>query len=47
MNDAFILAAIVFITLAMFIWLGQSTITPTKPVEKLQEAEAEEMMEQG
>jgi MFS transporter, DHA2 family, multidrug resistance protein len=47
LNDAFLLGALVFIVLAAFVWLAQSTIMPTKPVEKLREAEAEEMMEQG
>jgi MFS transporter, DHA2 family, multidrug resistance protein len=47
MNDAFLLGAFAFLALAAFIWLAQSTIVPTKRVEKLREAEAEEMMEQG
>jgi MFS transporter, DHA2 family, multidrug resistance protein len=47
MNDAFLLGAFVFVILAIFVWLGRSTVLPTKPVEKLREAEAEEMMEQG
>jgi MFS transporter, DHA2 family, multidrug resistance protein len=47
LNDAFLLGAFVFLALAAFIWLAQSTITPTKKVETLREAEAEEMMEQG
>jgi len=47
LNDAFLLGAFVFVVLAAFVWLAGSTVTPTKPVEKLREAEAEEMMEQG
>ncbi|MGB6174761.1 MAG: MFS transporter [Methylocella sp.] len=47
MNDAFLLGAAVFFGLAAFVWLGQSTIMPTKPVQRLREAEAEEMIEQG
>jgi DHA2 family multidrug resistance protein len=47
MNDAFLLGAFVFVMLAAFVWLARSTITPTKPIEKLGDAEAEEMMEQG
>jgi DHA2 family multidrug resistance protein len=47
LNDAFLLGAFVFVALAAFIWLAQSTVAPTKPVERLREAEAEEMMEQG
>jgi MFS transporter, DHA2 family, multidrug resistance protein len=47
LNDAFLLGAFVFLALAAFIWLAQSTVAPTKPVERLREAEAEEMMEQG
>ncbi|MGH6838992.1 MAG: MFS transporter [Methylocella sp.] len=47
MNDAFLLGAAVFVALAAFVWLASSTIQPTKRVEKLREAEAEEMMEQG
>jgi MFS transporter, DHA2 family, multidrug resistance protein len=47
LNDAFLLGAFVFVVLAAFIWLAQSTIAPTKKVETLREAEAEEMMEQG
>ena len=47
LNDAFLLGAFVFLALAAFIWLAQSTIAPTKKVETLREAEAEEMMEQG
>jgi DHA2 family multidrug resistance protein len=47
MNDAFLLGAFVFVMLAAFVWLARSTITPTKPIEKLRDAEAEEMMEQG
>jgi MFS transporter, DHA2 family, multidrug resistance protein len=46
-NDAFLLGAFVFVVLAAFVWLAGSTIMPTKPSEKLREAEAEEMMEQG
>jgi MFS transporter, DHA2 family, multidrug resistance protein len=47
LNDAFLLGAFVFLALAAFIWLAQSTVAPTKPVERLREAEAEEIMEQG
>ena len=47
MNDAFLLGAFVFVMLAAFVWLARPTIMPTKRVEKLREAEAEEMMEQG
>jgi DHA2 family multidrug resistance protein len=47
MNDVFLLGAFVFVMLAAFVWLARSTITPTKPIEKLRDAEAEEMMEQG
>ena len=47
LNDAFLLGAFVFVALAVFVWLGRSTVIPTKRVEKLREAEAEEMMEQG
>lgn len=47
MNDAFLLGAFVFVALAAFVWLAHSTVIPTKRVEKLREAEAEEMMEQG
>lgn len=47
LNDAFLLGAFVFVVLAAFVWLAQSTVIPTKPVERLREAEAEEMMEQG
>jgi DHA2 family multidrug resistance protein len=47
MNDAFLLGAVVFVALAAIVWLAESTITPRKAVEKLREAEAEEMMEQG
>lgn len=46
-NDAFLFGAFVFVVMAAFVWLAQSTIVPTKAVEKLREAEAEEMMEQG
>ncbi len=46
-NDAFFLGAFVFVALAVFVWLARSTIAPTKTVETLREAEAEEMMEQG
>jgi DHA2 family multidrug resistance protein len=47
-NDAFLLGAVVFFALAAFVWLAESTIVmPRKRVEKLREAEAEEMMEQG
>lgn len=46
-NDAFFLGAGVFVALAGFVWLAQSTVIPTKRVAKLREAEAEEMMEQG
>ena len=47
MNDAFLLGAFVFVMLAAFVWFARSTSTPAKPVEKLREAAAEEMMEQG
>jgi MFS transporter, DHA2 family, multidrug resistance protein len=47
LNDAFLLGAFIFVFLAGFIWIAQSTVMPTKPVERLAEAEAEEMMEQG
>jgi MFS transporter, DHA2 family, multidrug resistance protein len=47
LNDAFLIGAYVFVALAAFVWLAQSTIAPTKKVEPLREAEAEEMMEQG
>jgi DHA2 family multidrug resistance protein len=47
LNDAFLLGAYVFAALAVFVWLAQSTVTPTKRIESLREAEAEEMMEQG
>src|SRR5579885_872657 len=47
LNDAFLLGAFVFVLLAGFIWIAQSTVAPTKRVERLVEAEAEEMMEQG
>jgi DHA2 family multidrug resistance protein len=47
LNDAFLAGAVIFLALAAFIWLAQSTVAPTKPVERLREAEAEEMMEQG
>jgi len=47
MSDAFLLGAFVFVALAAFVWLAHSTVIPTKRVEKLREAEAEEMMEQG
>ncbi|MCI0599349.1 MAG: MFS transporter [Beijerinckiaceae bacterium] len=47
LNDAFLLGAFVFVALAAFVWLAHSTVMPTKRVEKLREAEAEEMMEQG
>ena len=47
LNDAFLLGSFVFVMLAAFVWLASSTVTPTKRVEKLREAEAEEMMEQG
>jgi hypothetical protein len=33
--------------MATFVWLARSTITSTKRVEKLRQAEAEELMEQG
>jgi MFS transporter, DHA2 family, multidrug resistance protein len=45
LNDAFLLGALVFLALAAFVWLAQSTIAPTKKVKPLREAEAEEMME--
>jgi DHA2 family multidrug resistance protein len=47
LNDAFLLGAYVFLALAAFIWLAQSTVAPTKKVVPLREAEAEEMMEEG
>jgi MFS transporter, DHA2 family, multidrug resistance protein len=47
LNDAFLLGSFVFLALAAVVWLAQSTIAPTKKVEPLREAEAEEMMEQG
>jgi MFS transporter, DHA2 family, multidrug resistance protein len=47
LNDAFFLGTFVFLALAALIWLAQSTIAPTKKVETLREAKAEEMMEQG
>jgi hypothetical protein len=47
MNDAFLLGAFVFVALAAFVWLARSAVIPTKRVEKLREAEAELMMEQG
>ncbi|MGH6868168.1 MAG: MFS transporter, partial [Methylocella sp.] len=47
MNDAFLLGGAVFVALAAFVWLARSTILPTQRVERLREAEAEEMMEQG
>jgi MFS transporter, DHA2 family, multidrug resistance protein len=47
LNDAFLLGAFVFLVLAAFVWLAQSTIAPTKRIESLREAEAEEMMEEG
>lgn len=47
MNDAFLLGAFVFVALAAFVWLAQSTVAPARRVERLQEAEAEELMEQG
>jgi MFS transporter, DHA2 family, multidrug resistance protein len=47
LNDAFLLGSFVFVLLAAFVWLARPTVTPSKPVEKLREAEAEEMMEQG
>jgi MFS transporter, DHA2 family, multidrug resistance protein len=47
LNDAFLLGAAVFVGLAAIVWLARSTVLPTKRVEKLREAEAEEMMEQG
>jgi hypothetical protein len=47
LNDAFLLGAFVFVLLAAFVWLARSTITSTKRVEKLRQAEAEELMEQG
>ncbi|MGH6800230.1 MAG: MFS transporter, partial [Methylocella sp.] len=46
-NDAFLLGAFVFAALAVFVWLARSAVIPTKKVETLREAEAEEMMEQG
>jgi MFS transporter, DHA2 family, multidrug resistance protein len=47
LNDAFLLGAFAFVALAAFVWLAQSTVAPTKRIERLREAEAEEMMEQG
>jgi MFS transporter, DHA2 family, multidrug resistance protein len=47
LNDAFLLGASVFLVLAAFVWLAQSTIAPTKRIESLREAEAEEMLEEG
>jgi DHA2 family multidrug resistance protein len=47
LNDAFLLGAFVFFGLAAFVWLARSTVVPAERVEKLQRAEAEEMMEQG
>jgi DHA2 family multidrug resistance protein len=47
MDDAFLLGAFVFVVLAVFVWFARSTVLPTKRVEKLREAAAEEMMEQG
>ncbi len=47
LNDAFLLGAYAFVVLAAFVWFAQSTVTPTKRIESLREAEAEEMMEQG
>ncbi len=47
LNDAFLLGAFVFVALAAFVWLAHSTVLPTKHVDKLREAVAEEMMEQG
>jgi DHA2 family multidrug resistance protein len=47
LNDAFFLGTYVFVALAAFIWLAQSTVAPTKRIEGLREAEAEEMMGQG
>jgi DHA2 family multidrug resistance protein len=47
LNDAFLRGAFVFFLLAAFVWLARSTITSTTRVEKLRQAEAEELMEQG
>jgi MFS transporter, DHA2 family, multidrug resistance protein len=47
LNDAFLLGAFVFAVLAVLVWLARSTVIPVKPVEKLRQAEAEELMEQG
>jgi DHA2 family multidrug resistance protein len=48
LNDAFLLGAVVFVLLAGFVWLARPVAPPpARPVEKLQQAEAEEMMEQG
>ncbi len=47
LNDAFLLGTYVFVALAAFVWLAQSTVAPTKRIEGLREAEAEEMMGQG
>ena len=47
LNDAFLLGAFVFVMLAAFVWLAHAIVRPTKGGEKMREAEAEEMMEQG
>lgn len=48
LNDAFLLGAFIFVLLAGFVWLARPVASaPAKPVENLQQAEAEEMMEQG
>ena len=47
LNDAFLLGAFVFVMLAAFVWLARATVRAAKPVERLREAEAEEMMEEG
>jgi DHA2 family multidrug resistance protein len=48
LNDAFLLGAAVFVLLAGFVFLARPvTPPPARAVEKLQQAEAEEMMEQG
>jgi DHA2 family multidrug resistance protein len=48
LNDAFLLGACVFVLLAGFVWLARPVPPPpARPVEKLRQAEAEEMMEQG
>jgi DHA2 family multidrug resistance protein len=46
LNDAFLLGASVFVALAVFVWLARPTLALAK-LEKLRQAEAEELMEQG